>query len=239
MRQALKNRPFPRWIEAKRMVAHAGEERTSFPRRALGMLLLAGCGLALPAAAQPPDDGAWRYHAEVFAEIAHGSLINGAANWGSGADVGGGFALRPFPGPLSGLGFEFRAAHLGKDSAGAVTSASLDARLLSAGVVYNFRGGSRVQPYVFGGPGWVTASYSTSCDACVMTKDPVSGQLSNVPYHWQTKATKIGVAGAFGVKIALHRRIWIRPEFLLVDTTAGVGWNWMWIRFQLGAGIHF
>jgi len=55
----------------------------------------------------------------------------------------------------------------------------------------------------------------------------------------RSEGSKAGVVFGAGLKMAVHRRLSIRPELLLVDTTPGSGWNWEWVRLQIGLGVHF
>ncbi len=109
------------------------------------------------------------------------------------------------------------------------------------GADYGFSIGVRpfVQPYLAGGPGFIRADYSNRCELCVFDVDPITGDLLPRVIEGRTQANKLGLAFAAGVKFALHPRLSIRPELLLVDTTAGSGWNFLRYRFQIGAGFHF
>ncbi|MBZ5582341.1 MAG: porin family protein [Acidobacteriia bacterium] len=191
---------------------------------------------ALPA--QDLADG-WMYRIEVFGEIAHGSLYNGDSSWGKGVDFGGGAGVRPFSGRLRGLGFELRAGRLSDESAAGPSSSRLASHFIAADALYHFRGRTRVQPYVLGGLGIVNAHYTRTCSACVFNMDPVTKQLTPIPYQSDVQDSKAGLTIGFGLKLAVHRHVSIRPEVLFVDTTPGKGPNWGWLRVQAGVGRHF
>jgi opacity protein-like surface antigen len=183
------------------------------------------------------QDRTWNYKVELFGDIAHSGFYNGDHKWGSGRDFGGGAGVRPFAGRLRGLGFEVRTGSVAEDDTARTTT--LDARFVAANALYHFRGRTRVQPYVLGGIGVVRAHRFRFCGNCVATKDPVTGALTPLPYTEDIRATKQGVTAGAGIKVAVHRRVSIRPELFFVDTTPGRGWNWAWVRFQLGVGFHF
>jgi len=205
------------------------------------VVVLALAWLSYPSQPQeqlPPD---WRYRVEVFGTIAHGRFYHGDHVWGQGLDYGGGVGLRPFTGKLNRLGFEVQMARMNKsDELSAASSRSMDSRLIVANVLYHFRNGARTQPYVFGGLGHVKADYVHRCRDCVFDVDPVTGKLiSRGVTESRSEGGKAGVAFGAGLKMAVHRRLSIRPELLLVDTTPGSGWNWEWVRLQIGLGVHF
>ncbi len=207
-------------------------------RSAPSILLLAVCGLLHPLAGQDLAAG-WMYRFEVFGEVARGTFYNGDSNWGNGLDLGGGIGFRPFSGKLRGLGFELRAARLSDEKAMGPGSAVLASRFVSADALYHFRGRTRFQPYVLGGLGFVNAHYTGTCNQCVFNLDPVTHQLTPIPQEWETRASKAGLTLGFGLKIAAHRHISVRPEILFLNTTPGSGWNWAWLRAQVGVGWHF
>ncbi len=206
------------------------------------IVLAALTGLGLPRnplAAQTLQDNRWLYRAEVFGDVAFGELRNGSASWGRGADFGGGVAVRPFSGWFRRVAFDVRAASLSDSTARGISSRRLDARLAATDLVFHFASQSRVQPYALIGVGLVNVDYVVDCSACVYTLDPATGATSPIPYHWEAKDTKMGITYGFGLKVAVHRRFSVRSELFYVDTTAGSGWNWGWLRFQIGAGVHF
>jgi len=208
-------------------------------KRTFGILLTAG-GLAIAANAQD-EAPAWQYKVEAFGNIAHGRFYNGDHVWGKGLDYGGGIGVRPFPGWLHRLGFEFQMARLSKaEQNNPSVSQDLSSRLLMANAVYHFRDGERVQPFVFGGLGHVTVDYTSRCKDCVFDVDPVTGKLvSRGLIESITKGSKTGVTLGAGLKIALNKHLSVRPELLFVDTTPGSGANWGWVRLQIGLGAHF
>lgn len=209
-------------------------------KKFLGILLGLGW-LTYPLSAQEEQAQPWRYKAEIFGNIAHGRFYHGDNLWGKGADYGGGVGVRPFSGRLRGFGFELQLAHLNQ---GVLTSTGsskqLDSRLLMGNVLYHFRSGARTQPYVFGGVGRVKVDYTHRCVDCVFDEDPITGELvSRGVTDSRAQAGKTGVTLGGGLKIAVQRHLSIRPELLLVDTTGGSGWNWGWVRLQIGLGLHF
>ncbi len=146
-----------------------------------------------------------------------------------------------FRGGLRKLGFELQLAHLNQGELKSTgTSQQLDSRLLMGNVLYHFRSGARTQPYVFGGVGHVRVAYSQQCVDCVFDVDPITGELvSRGVSKSRTQAGKTGVTLGAGLKIAVQRHLSVRPELLFVDTTGGSGWNWGWVRLQIGLGLHF
>ncbi len=204
------------------------------------LALLSGLGLRQnPLAAQTLQDNRWLYRAEIFGDVAFGELDNGHARWGRGADFGGGVAVRPFSGWFRRIAFDLRAASLSDSNAFTISTRRLDARLLASDIVFHLASQSRVQPYGLIGVGLVDVDYVFDCSACVYKLDPATGVTSPIPYHWEARDTKTGITYGFGLKVAVHRRFSVRSEFLYVNTTAGSGWNWGWLRLQIGAGVHF
>jgi opacity protein-like surface antigen len=204
----------------------------------LSGLLLGQAWFSNPLQAQDRRGGDWNYRVEVFGDVARGGFYNGHHNWGKGLDYGGGVGVRPFSGRLRGLGFEVRTARLASESDSAVLPAKFRSSLVAANGVYHFRGRSRAQAYVLGGVGVVSVAYSRSCYECVFNVDPATGKLTPIPWTEDIHATKAGINLGAGLKIAVHRRVSIRPEILFVDTTPGSGWNWAWLRVQMGIGFH-
>ncbi len=183
----------------------------------------------------------WRYKTEFFGNVAQGRFYNGSHLWGNGPDYGGGVGVRPISGRLRGFGLELQLAHLNHGELKSTgTSQQLDSRLLMGNVLYHFRSGTRTQPYVFGGVGHVKVEYTHRCVDCVFDEDPITGKLvSRGVSESHTQAGKTGVTLGAGLKIAVQKHLSIRPELLLVDTTGGSGWNWGWVRLQIGMGLHF
>jgi len=204
------------------------------------MILVAACWPACLLQAQSEPEPGWKYKVEIFGNVAAGRFYNGDSLWGRGFDYGGGFGVRPFSGWPRRLGFEFQIARLKNSTQlGPSNSQELDSRLVMANVLYHFRSGTRLQPFVFGGIGHVKTDYNRSCGTCVFDLDDVTGQQIPVPYESQTRASKTGFTLGGGLKIAIGRRLSIRPELFLADTTPGFGWNWLWLRPQIGLGLHF
>ena len=203
-------------------------------------IILAASGLVLPSRAQEPPAPEWKYTVEAFGNIAHGRFYYGSHVWGSGLDYGGGFGVRPFPGKLHRLGFEVQMARLKTSKAtSAYPFVNLESRLVMANILYHFRNGAKTQPYVFGGLGYVKADYHRRCTACVFDVDPVTGELVPRITDDIASGSKVGITFGAGLKVAVFRHMSIRPELLIVDTTPGSGWNWGWVRLQIGVGAHF
>jgi len=183
--------------------------------------------------------GDWNYRVELFGDVAHGRFYSGSHKWGSGLDVGAGAGVRPFSGRLRGLGFEARFARVGEDQGDpGARATSLDATMIAANALYHFQGRTRVQPYVLGGIGVAMVNYSSVCNICVYTGPPSQGGVA-IPQHSETKTNKAGLNLGAGIKIAITRRLSVRPEISVLNTTPGSGWNFEWVRFQMGLGFHF
>ena len=214
-------------------------------------ICVAACGLSAPLWAQDSPVKDWSYRVEVFGSIDKGGLYHGSNLWGSGLEYGGGIGVRPFSGWSKRIGFEFEGAHLNKSSTRTSTavfqnqtlngalSQKLDSRLLQGTVLYHFRSGARMQPFVSAGIGSVKADYSRRCDSCVFDVEPGTGKLIPRQLESGYEASKTGIAIGGGLKFAIHRRLWIRSQVQLLDTTAGSGINLSWLRLQLGLGVHF
>ena len=203
-------------------------------------VLVALTGLVHRSKAQEQVAPEWPYKVEVFGTIAHGGFYNGRHVWGRGLDYGGGLGFRPFSGKLHRLGFEVQAARLKTSEATTVyPSLTMDSRLFMANAVCHFRDGTKAQPYVYGGLGRVDVDYYRRCVACVFDRDPVTGELVPRVTEENVSGSKLGVTLGAGLKIALHNHLSIRPELLFVNTTPGSGWNWGWVRLQIGLGAHF
>jgi opacity protein-like surface antigen len=178
---------------------------------------------------------------EVFGNLANGRLYHGDSLWGSGPDWGVGAEVRPLSGWLDRLGFEIQVIRL-KDigSRNSQVSHGLSATLVVADARYHFRGRSRIQPYLFGGLGHISADYTYSCTDCVFDRDPVTNRLvSRGVQEWRDTGSKNGFAFGAGLKMAVRRHVSIRPELLLADTTPGSGYNWGWVQVQIGLGVRF
>ncbi len=209
--------------------------------RGISRILLAVTWLVGPSMAQNQPESAWPYKAEVFANVAHGRFYHGDHLWGKGLDYGGGVGFRPFSGKLRRLGFEVQATRLRKsEELSASVSQNLKSHLIMANALYHFRSDTKTQPYVFGGLGHVNVDYTYRCVDCVFDQDPITGELvSRGVTESRSKGSKLGVTLGAGMKIAVHRHLSIRPELLFVDTTPGSGFNWAWVRLQIGLGVHF
>ena len=204
-------------------------------------VVLAVTWLVRPSMTQNQSKSEWPYQVEVFGNVAHGRFYHGDHLWGKELDYGGGVGFRPFSGKLQGLGFEVQATRLTKsEELNAAVSQSLKSRLIMANALYHFRNGMKTQPYVFGGLGHVNVDYTRRCVDCVFDEDPITGKLvSRVVTESRSMGSKVGVTLGAGLKIAVHRHLSIRPELLFVDTTPWSGFNWAWVRLQIGLGAHF
>ncbi len=208
---------------------------TCFAAKSLAVCV---CFAALPLTAQQRDWD-WTYRLELLGEIAYGGFYNGDRKWGSGLDLGGGVGVRPFTAALRGLGFEARLAHIAEDKGDPATLAtSLDSTMVAANAVYHVRGRTPVQPYVYGGLGVARVAYSSVCNTCVYTGLPSQGGVA-IPQKSEVRATKAGLNLGCGIKIAINRRLSVRPEISFLNTTPGSGWNFGWVRLQMGLGLHF
>jgi opacity protein-like surface antigen len=192
-------------------------------------------------AAQNQQPSAWTYTVEVVGNVAHGRLYLGDNLWGSGTDWGVGAEVRPLSGWLDRLGFEIQVVRLeDSGSLGSQVSHRLSATLVVADARYHFRGHARVQPYLFGGLGHVSADYTYSCTDCVFDRDPATGGLvSRGVQESRDKGSKNGFAFGAGLELAARRHVSIRPELLFADTTPGSGYNWGWVQMQIGLGVRF
>ncbi len=207
-------------------------------RLPLILLLAAWPAHTLAAQDRPPD--AWQYRVEIIGNIGAGSFYHGDDQWGTGLDYGGGFGVRPLSGWLRRLGFEFQMARLNAtNEVPGFTFENLDARMLMGNVLYHFRSGTRFQPYMLAGIAHMRVDYRARCETCLYNLDPVTGQSIPVPSEWGVRDSKTGIGLGGGLKVAINRHLWIRPELLVVDTTAGSGWNWLWLKSQIGLGVHF
>ena len=111
---------------------------------------------------------------------------------------------------------------------------------MATNLLYHFRGHTRVQPYAFGGVGFVNADHTYRCVDCVFSPDPVTGTLvSNGVSEWRDETNKAGFTYGGGVKIGVHRHLSIRSEFLAADTTPGAGANLGWLQVQVGMSVLF
>lgn len=208
----------------------------SFVGAALG---LAATMLATAAHAQ--GAAPWTARVEIVGNVGNGQLHLGDSEWGNGVDIGFAAGVRPFEGALAGLGFEVQGSWLGDTTTrGAQVSSDLSARLFVAGALYHFRNAARVQPYVLGGLAIVSADYRYTCVDCVFDWDPALGAwVSRGAVVSEESGTEPGFALGGGVKVAVMRRVLIRPEVLLADTSAGAGYNWSWWQLKVGIGVGF
>ncbi len=196
-------------------------------------------GIALPLCARDRQEQPWKYKLEIFGDVAHGRFYNGDHLRGKGLDYGGGVGIRPFQGKLSGLGFEARIARLSGHRSTESISSRVDSRLIAVSALYHFRSGTTVQPFVSAGIAKIKEKDTYHCTACVFDRDPVTGAYISIPQDFQSSGSKNGLILGAGIKLAIHRYISLRPEFLVADTTPGTGPNWSWCRFQIGMGLHF
>lgn len=200
-----------------------------------------GIFAAIAALASAQDvQSPWRYRVELFASTGTGGFNNGNRSWGRGGDYGFGVGVRPFSGVLNALGFEVQTARLtDRKVVDSISTRSLDHRFIAVNALYHFLPNTRFQPYLLGGYGRVTANYDTTCTECVFDVDAVTGALTPRLMEEKIRARKGGITFGAGMKIGIHPRLWLRPEFFFLNTTTGKGWNFARYRFQIGAGVHF
>jgi len=187
-------------------------------------------------AADTSDNEKWKYKGEVFGAVGYGRFSHGNNSYGKGLQVEGGVGVRPFSGALDGLGFEFKIVHQNfkrETSPDHSTEGHFNAFIGSAH--YHF-GDSKVQPYLGGGIGVLKADY-TQRILSDWYDEEMNHYIENRVYTVNESKMVIRVAG--GLKIALTQNFSLRPEFQILDTTAGEGYNWSNIGFTLAAGVHF
>lgn len=110
-------------------------------------------------------------------------------------------------------------------------SHDLSATLVVANVLYRFRDHARIQPYVFGGLGHVSADYTYRCVDCVFSLDPIAGEwVSRGVQESRSTGSRTGFTYGAGLKIAVQRFLSIRAELLLANTTQ--------VRDTTGAGCR-
>lgn len=193
-----------------------------------------GVLLCLTANAFAADEQAapWQYRMEFFASLGHGRAGSGRGSWGSGPDFGGGIGLRPFSGWGRVLGIEAQVNTLSSERTG-VISENLDSFLVAGNGMYHFLSQRRAQPYLSAGLGYLKADYVRTCTACVFDVDPVTGEMTPIVQQQVIRSRRAVFTVAGGIKIAVHRHFWIRPEIL------GSGGDKSFIRYRLCLGIHF
>jgi opacity protein-like surface antigen len=224
----------------KQLIASNREGGTMSGLKRLYFVLLLATWPARTMTAQEKPPDSWQYRVEVNANIGAGSFYHGEARWGSGLEYGGGLGVRPFRGWLRRLGFELQMTrHNTTTEVPGYKSEKLDSRMIMGNVLYHFRSGSRIQPYVLAGIGRMKVDYAVRCVSCLFTVDPITGQSIPIPSEYFVRDTKTGIGLGGGVKFAITRHISIRPELVVVDTTLGSGWNWNWLKSQVGIGFHF
>jgi len=168
----------------------------------------------------------WTYKGEVFGSVGGGWLYHGNNHLLTGFGAGAGVGVRPFTNALSGLGFEGR---LGFILGGAeITS---DIWMFSGVAVYHF-GNSRVQPYVLGGIGALRGETLVT-----ITYGDEEGNYTQ-EFH-QSSLNKLGLELGGGVKVALTPSFSIRPEFRVLDTTPGSGYNLSVPQLTVGVAYHW
>ena len=173
---------------------------------------------------------------EVFVSVASAHIFRVEdRTFGNRPDIGGGLRL-----PLArrvGVEFEInRALGLEADPApcglllgcvGTGRDGLLDATLATANVYVRFPRG-RVEPFIIGGAG---ALWTTGVTSITFVRDGI-GMLSEV--EQRDRGLAIGVGA--GVDIALSRRLSLRPEFRIYDSTAMSRMNLTVFRTSLAAG---
>ncbi len=170
--------------------------------------------------------GRWAYRGEIFGSFGWAALYHGKHREFSGLDAAAGVGVRPFTGALSGLGFETRLSYLGSN---VETSSSIV--IFSGSALYHF-GRSRVQPYLFGGVGALRGERTVIVQIG-------SGREIFDEERYQEDWNKIGFEFGGGVKVALTRNLALRPEFRLLDTTPGKGYNLGVPQVNIALGYHW
>ena len=209
------------------------EKRKRFSQILVKFCLL-GSGIFGSSTGLAQDSGSdeWKYKTEVFGGAGHGRFLHGDNNLGSGVDLGGGFALRPFSGALHGLGFEIMFNGLGFNqswSQGYSYNGKMHA--ITGNILYHF-GRSRTQFYFVGGLGGLQADYAFI--------NPYTRDLVDDPHYTEiSKGTKIAINLGAGVKYRIISGLALRPEFRMFDTTMGKGYNWTYLRLSIALGYHF
>jgi len=187
------------------------------------------------AAAQPPrSEGG-----DLFASLASAHIFRVEdRTFGDRPAVGGGVRL-----PLNRrigvefdvnrpLGLDATAARCGL-AAGCIGTAReglLDATLVTANVYVRFPHG-RVEPFIVGGAGGL---WTTAVNSLTVVRDGV-GVMS----EFESRDAGLAIGGGAGVDFALTRRLSLRPEFRIYDSSAmsrtnltvfrssvAVGWRW-------------
>jgi len=170
--------------------------------------------------------GRWIYKGEISGSFGWSALYHGKHREFSGLNVAAGVGVRPFSGALSGLGFEGRFAYLRSN-----VETSGNVLILSGSTLYHFSR-SKVQPYVFGGFGVLRGERTVVVQIG-------SGTEILEEERYQDNWDKIGFEFGGGVKIALTPNLALRPEFRLLDTTPGQGYNLGVPQANLGVSYHW
>jgi len=172
------------------------------------------------------EAGKWVYRGEIFGSLGWGALYHGNHHEFSGLNTAAAIGVRPFDDTLSGLGFEARFAYLNSNE-----ETNSNVLIFSGCAVYHF-GKSKIQPYVLGGFGVLRG------ERTVIIK---YGSGTEILYEerYQDALNKIGFEFGGGVKIALTPHLALRPEFRLLDTTPGAGYNLGVPQVNCGLGYHW
>ena len=184
------------------------------------------------AAAQPPrSEGG-----DLFVSLASAHIFRAEdRTFGDRPAVGGGVRL-----PLNRrigvefdvnrpLGLHATAARCGL-AAGCIGSAReglLDATLVTANVFVRFPHG-RVEPYLVGGAGGL---WTTAVNSLTVVRDGV-GVMS----EFESRGAGLAIGVGAGVDIALTRRLSLRPEFRIYDSSAMSRMNLTVFRSSVAAG---
>ena len=171
-------------------------------------------------------DGRWTYKGEITGSFGWAALYHGNRRQFSGLNASAGFGLRPFSGTFSGLGFEARFGYLNSN-----VDTSSDVVILSGSAVYHFSS-SKVQPYVLGGLGVLRGQRTV---VVLIGSGPDFFEEERYQENWN----KVGIEFGGGIKVALTPNLSLRPEFRLLDTTAGEGPNLGVPQLILGVSYHW
>jgi hypothetical protein len=192
-------------------------------------------GLCTPVSEAQDAAAQWVHRSEVFANIGHAAFYNGGNPWGGGTEIGVGVGVRLAPGRLQRLGVEALLLHsehsLRSGSAHQTTGSQTS---FAVNGVYHFSA-SRVQPFVYGGIGAMSADFALN---------GLSDWYDDSGHHTEATVQRVSAGkllmdvGA-GLKIHAGRRLVVRPELRMLSTTPGSGWNFAHLAISVGVGYSF
>ena len=139
-----------------------------------------------------------------------------------------------------GLGIELRTARIackGTPGSGTPNYDRWNAWLVAATAIYHFRSGSRVQPYLLGGFGFMRTSGSFLCADCIWNPDPVTGQRIYIEDRRAETGSDHGPLLGGGLKVAVTRHVFFRADLFELFATGGTRWSWN--SASIGMGIRY